>query len=896
MSCPDDNAILGFVERTLPPDERERVARHLDECTSCFRLVSDFSLGADHAGDPEPTRNEDPSARYVLLSTLGAGGMGVVHAAFDRALDRKVALKFLSPESGEDPARARARLQREAQALAKLAHPNVVTVYEVGVLDDDVFVAMELVDGVTLREWLARAPHMTKEIVAVLLQAGAGLAAAHQAGFVHRDFKPENVLVGNDGRVRVTDFGLARALDQPIEPGMAIATAMDGPALTRTGVNAGTPAYMAPEQARGGVADARSDLYSYCVTLHEAVTGARPADRDRAKRPAPPWLDRILARGLSERPEDRWPSMRELLDSLALGPPKAVRNATAAVAALLIAAGTWAAVNHARRPVCTEVGARWGSTWSEPQRAVVSAAFARSGVPGVTRIFEGVDRLMTAYRSEWVARATDACLATRAHGEQSEAMLDRRMACLDDRRRVAGHLTELLEAPAPALVEEAQSAVAQLPSVEGCSDLGALTELAPLPADPAARAEVARLADVADQVEAMVTASAVDGAHALIGPAVTAAARLGYRPVWARLRYLQGRVAADYNRAHVDAAPGKVSDGESGSPAEDAYREAAALGIEGHDYATAAKSWRWLAYEEGYCRHHPVEGRAALRYAEAAVAHLGDSDLDAASILYTTALIDEADGRWEGGLRAIQKGRDLVVRSKGEDPILLAPPENLMGGLLEDLGRLEEALAAFRSSAEMITRSAGLEHRNLVGAYENEAEVLRLLGRNDEAVALSRQAIALIRRRNETPGAYDLVELATSLRAAAGVAEALDVDRQAVQEDESDAEASDFQKSRALLGVGLDLLDLHRSPEAIGPLEQALRIRADLTPPDWEIRFALARALWDAGRDRKLAISLAQQARDTLRPSADRYGAQYRDQADRISSFLETNGAQGPSL
>jgi serine/threonine protein kinase/tetratricopeptide (TPR) repeat protein len=892
MDCPDDNAILGFVERTLPPGDRERVAQHVDGCPACFAIVTDFSRTA---GEPEPDRAGDPSRRYVLLSTLGAGGMGVVHAAFDRELDRKVALKFLSPASGEEPARARSRLQREAQALAKLSHPNVVTVYEVGVLDGEVFVAMELVDGVTLREWLARAPRSTKEIVAILLQAGEGLAAAHRAGFIHRDFKPENVLVGNDGRVRVTDFGLARALDKAArpareaEPAEGAGVAAEGVALTRTGVNAGTPAYMAPEQATGGVADARTDLYSYCVTLHEAVTGARPADRahdahdahgGKAKRQAPAWLDRILARGLRERPEERWPSMRELLDSLAEGPPRTVRNASLAALALLVAAGAWVAVAHARRPVCTDVGALWGSTWSEPQRTAVSAAFGRSGKPGVDTLFAGVDRLMQAYRSQWVTVATDACLATRARGVQSEAMLDHRMACLDDRRRVAGHLAELLEAPDPALVEKAQSAVAELPSLDGCSDLDALTQLLPLPADPASRAEVARLADIAAQVEALISASAVKRAHDLIGPAVEAAARLGYRPIWGRLRYLQGRVASDYDWAASARDLGRST------PVEDAYREAAALAMEGHDDATAVLAWRWLAYEEGYRWHHPVEGRAALRYAEAAVTRLGSNDLDEAGIQRTTSLIDEADGRWEEGLAAIQKGRALLLRSKGEDPILLAPFENTMGALLEDLGRLDEALAAYESNVAMLIRSAGPAHRNLVGGYENQAEVLRLLGRRQEAVEVDRRALALIRQRGETPTAYDRVELAISLRGVGSVTEALDLDRQAVQEDASNPHATDFQTSRALLGVGLDLLELHRAPEAIAPLERAARLRADLTPPDWENRFALARALQDGGGDHARAISLARQALDVLGPSAQRYGSQYRDEADRIDRWL----------
>ena len=301
MPCPDDNTILELVEQVLAAEAREAVAIHLDACRECRALVADLS----RARADVPAGAGRDAGRYVLLSTIGAGGMGVVHAAFDRELDRKVALKFLAAGGGEEPARARARLQREAQALAKLTHPNVITVHDVGLLDGEVFVAMELVVGRTLRAWAEGAPRRLAEILAVLRQAGEGLAAAHAAGLVHRDFKPENVLVGDDGRVRVTDFGLARAPTpgpDGVEPHLPPAA---GP-LTRTGVRAGTPAYMAPEQQSGGATDARSDVYSYCVTLHEAVTGVRPAEPVPARRRMPAWLERIVARGLHEDPGPRW--------------------------------------------------------------------------------------------------------------------------------------------------------------------------------------------------------------------------------------------------------------------------------------------------------------------------------------------------------------------------------------------------------------------------------------------------------------------------------------------------------------------------------------------------------------------------------------------------------------
>jgi tRNA A-37 threonylcarbamoyl transferase component Bud32 len=280
--------------------------------------------------------------RYVVLDRLGGGGMGVVYTAYDPELDRKVAVKLLRPEPGADDSEGRARLQREAQAMARLQHPNVIAVHDVGTFEWQVFIAMEFVDGVTLRRW--RDGRAWREVLARYLDAGRGLAAAHAAGLVHRDFKPDNVLVGHDGRVRVLDFGLARATE-PMSPSLSsdaidLATtlvssdrALETP-LTRTGAFIGTPAYMAPEQLlRSGASDARTDQFGFCIALYEAIYGERPFAAATVEalafevaqgnvRAAPPssqvpaWLRAALLRGLSVRPDERFPSMDALLDTL----------------------------------------------------------------------------------------------------------------------------------------------------------------------------------------------------------------------------------------------------------------------------------------------------------------------------------------------------------------------------------------------------------------------------------------------------------------------------------------------------------------------------------------------------------------------------------------------------
>jgi tRNA A-37 threonylcarbamoyl transferase component Bud32 len=291
-------------------------------------------------GSTEPLR----VGRYRILGRIGQGGMGVVYRAHDPELARDVAVKLMNAESLDEgeTATARTRLVREARAMARLAHPNVLHVYDVGAVEDGVFIAMELVEGESLAAWVARAPRDWRDVLRHYVDAGRGLAAAHAAGVIHRDFKPENVLVGTDGRVRVGDFGLAGA------PALAGAPSFDDMrsndaaldvggvegTLTRTGALLGTPKYMAPEQEHGVVASDAGDQFSFCVALYEALYGQPPFEgatfqvyrkhvRDGEIRSAPEgtkvpkWICDEIVRGLAVDPKARHPSMDALLDALA---------------------------------------------------------------------------------------------------------------------------------------------------------------------------------------------------------------------------------------------------------------------------------------------------------------------------------------------------------------------------------------------------------------------------------------------------------------------------------------------------------------------------------------------------------------------------------------------------
>ncbi|MFO0637321.1 MAG: serine/threonine-protein kinase [Nannocystaceae bacterium] len=419
--------------------------------------------------------------RYVVDTLIGRGAMGVVVRAYDPELDRTVALKLLADGGTGLHAGARARLLREAQAMARLSHPNIVRVHDVGVVDEQAFVAFERIDGGTLRSWWHTGRTLA-EILATYAAAGRGLAAAHEAGLVHRDFKPDNVLIDRNGGVFVTDFGLVR-VGPPTRPSVSRAMAalpqLDDADVTVAGAIVGTPAYMAPEQLEGGEVDERSDQFSFCVALYEAVYGTRPfvgTTVDRlasavmreqfapvpAGRRVPGWLRGLLRKGLRRYPGERFASMHALLHELAAAPRRrrvaTVAIATMAAGALAIALGSWS-----RSRPCRAL--------ERDDAARVAAIAAELAAPRASDdpLLRDAATAASAWQQRWSAAREQACRASFERGERSREGFTAVDACLEAAHAELVALGEQLRAP-PSSPQRARvaAAAARLPDPHAC--------------------------------------------------------------------------------------------------------------------------------------------------------------------------------------------------------------------------------------------------------------------------------------------------------------------------------------------------------------------------------------------------------------------------------------------
>ena len=705
--------------------------------------------------------------RFTVLETVGSGGMGVVYAAHDKELDRRVAVKLLRPAREEDASVGKGRLQREAQALAKLSHPNVVQVYEVGTFNDRVFLAMEFLPGPTLRTWLMDEPRPWSVVLRHFIEAGRGLAAAHQQGVIHRDFKPANLLFGADERVRVVDFGLARAAGEArLEP--VDGSASEGGSsrvfateLTLTGEIMGTPAYMSPEQARQEAVDARSDQYSFCVALYEALFGMRPhAGRSTAEvlvavaegqvRPpprntkVPSRIVRALMRGLSADPTERFPSMDALLDELTLRERGRWRLLGGAAAAVVAGLGVFALAGE---PPCPSFDDALYGAWGGDRRAEVASAFAATGAPGAQSSLEHTSERLDAYAREWLDARRDACEAHLVRREQSAKLHDRRVECLAERRAELATLTEAFAAADVAVVEQAPLAAAELSPVAECGDRARLERQPHM--DPDRQELRVRLAEAQAQYKvghyesALAKLMAVAGdAHAQQAPELEAAAL-----------FHRGFI---HQRRRTYAA------------ANDAFEQAADLAEEGADDELAAQAWTYLA--RGQARlGHIEQADQSVRRARAKARRLGVARLEQ-EVRESQAVMAWQAGRTQEAIEGQAQVVEWVRETFGDEHLRTADAEQRLANMLSDAGRYADAQARYSQALAVLERTLGREHPELARVWFDIGVAHRDAGHTAEAVHALEQAERLFEAAvgARAPEQLDIHELLSHLAWAGG--------------------------------------------------------------------------------------------------------------------------------
>ena len=667
--------------------------------------------------------------RFVVLRKLGEGGMGVVYAAYDDELERKVAIKLLRTEfSGQQQSVGQARLLREAQAMARLSHPNVAQIYEVGKFASSVFIAMEFVAGHNLREWLERSPRSWQAILGAYIQAGHGLAAAHAAGIVHRDFKPDNMLMGDDGRVRVLDFGLARPDEALVEAvGVSGSSGLYALGLTQAGAFVGTPAYMAPEQLRREPADAQSDQFSFCVALFEALFGYRPffgtdlaelreavlAGR-RAEPPddtrVPGWVAQVLARGLSVAPEQRFPTMTALLAALE-GRLHGGRRTRLGIAALVLGSGLAAAaggyaVSELRAtgaPSCSAGGERLVGAWDPQIAERVRVGLVGHGAAYTRDVATAVATRLGSYATAWTAAYADAC-AAHQRGEQSDALHDLRMACLDDRRVALRALTTVLSAADEAAVEKAVQAADRLPLLARCADASALLAQTPPPDDPTVAHAVEEIGEQLAQTRARFELGQYQAALREILPLRREAERLGYAPTLAAALHLEGllRDALGEYAASEAALLQAVITADGGS--DDDLRAAAMIDL------ARAVGLRQARFDEG------------LRHAELArggVQRLADGAPLTARLELRLAEISLQRGDFAAAGPHVEAAIELHAQLYGEDSTVFAAALDLRASLLFLRAEYAAALAEYRRVEAIYGRAYGPQHPSLGKVLNN---------------------------------------------------------------------------------------------------------------------------------------------------------------------------------
>ena len=869
----------------------------------------------------EASRPAHHLGRYVVTGTLGRGAMGTVFKAFDPSLDRRVALKVLHKELD---AQHTTRLLREAQALAKLSHPNVVQVYEVGEVEGQTFVAMELVKGKTLREWMRAKPRPGwRECIEVFLQVGAGLAAAHERGLVHRDFKPGNAIIDRKGRARVLDFGLARQVEVEDDDISTMRRArtdemdpvpLDIP-ITKPGAILGTPAYMPLEQMYGQDADARSDQFSFCVALYEAVYGERPfrgvtmatqvisMTHGHFRAPpkgikAPAVLRRILLRGLAHRPGDRWPSMEALLVELRrLLAPRGRPWIALGLAGGLLGGLSVLGMEMSQRAIgspCEGAHEQLAGIWDEPRRQAVQEAFLRTGLPYAPSTLEWVERQLDAYADAWTSKYVEVCKTSRRTEEHAEQAPGLPMGCLRERQTALHTTVKTLGNADVHVVENAIHVLEHLPDPATCDAVELHTSSTPQPRDPRLLGDVEALRERLAELDAMQEAGEYTRAFEELEPIVLRAKALAYMPLVAEAMLRRGqlhRAQGTYPKAEHDLEVAYTLALEHGHDRAELDAALLLTLVVGRDQSRPDDGLRWggiaLALSK---RRHDDEARAASlgrigavlyhqgQYDQALLRHrdalsirqaaLGPAHPKVAESLGEIGSVLRRQGHYDEALRRHEQALTILQDALGPEHPQVAHGHNQVGDTLSGQGKYEEALGHHREALNIRRRALGPGHPDLAVILDDIGGVLLEQGELGEALHHHQQALA-IRRATLGPQhpalIYSLNEISSVLLAQGHHQEARLHYERALALSERILAPEHPYRAHTLLGLARIAL-LEEKPEvARAHAARAVAIRTNHPVPvaqRAQARFVLAQSLWADPSECDHARALAERTRD----------------------------------
>jgi eukaryotic-like serine/threonine-protein kinase len=736
--CPPDDVLGALVQQVLGDVESERVRIHIDECDSCAQaviaavrgramvteLAPTLALGTPSLIDVELSDSISIGAkvgRYDVRALLGAGGMGHVYEAYDAELDRAIALKVLRPELAVAQTLTD-RLVRESRLMAKVSHPGVITVYDVGRDDATVFIAMELIRGETLGSYLSRKRHTWRETVELFERAGAGLAAAHRAGIVHRDFKPDNVLVEVQAdvatRVVVTDFGIARATSIADDLDRGVTGRRSDPRITSTGSAIGTPAYMAPEQLGGAPVDLRADVFAFAASLWEALFGQRPfpgasLEEIRLAMTRPPHAPksavprgvvRALERGLAIDPAERWQDMTALVRELLILRSRRRRVQVAAGVMGLVGAGIAGALLLAR-PSHEDPCARATLTFdSAALRAAISDATARDVVTAK------IEKAATAWRTTHAGT----CDADR-HPVQAPTTA----ACLDARKlEILGIVDDLIADKG----QYAQRYAALIGDPSQCAQPAPSLLIAKVPTDPALRRKVTAI-----RYRAFAAETARDQAEFKLALYEAAKVAADAEQTWpflhAEALYLLGTTQSFGGDSKIGSKTLK----QAAAVAETAH----------HDYI-AANVWIQLVLTASFDEDAPERGLEYATYAEAALERLGHPPLVTAMFEYAKGSTLIALTRFAEAEKSLRHAVELA-----ENGALDSLPQAIqgLGFLYEQQGRYADAVDAYRTALKKLPAEGAGSTSSAIIFRQRLAINLAMLGKTHEAAAISREAV-----------------------------------------------------------------------------------------------------------------------------------------------------------